>query len=54
VPEGEERGLEISVMVVPGDTEKKPIPVYRWRTKDAAPPPVQKVGVWVNNSTLKK
>ena len=54
VPEGEERGLEISVMVVPGDTEKKPIPVYRWRTKDAAPPAVQKVGVWVNNSTLKK
>lgn len=54
VPADEERGLEINVMVVPADAEKKPIPVYRWKTTDPSPPPVQKVGVWVNNSTLKK
>jgi hypothetical protein len=54
VPPGEERSLEISVMVVQGDAEQKPVPVYRWRTTEASPPPVKKVSVWVNNSTLKK
>lgn len=54
VPPGEERSLEISVMVVPGDAEQKPVPVYRWKTTEAVPPPVKKVLVWVNNSTLKK
>ena len=54
VPPGEERSLEISVMVVQGNAEQKPVPVYRWRTTEAVPPPVKKASVWVNNSTLKK
>lgn len=54
VPPGEERSMEISVMVVQGDADQKPVPVYRWRTTEAEPAPVKKVAVWVNNSTLKK
>jgi hypothetical protein len=54
LPPGEERSLEINVMVVQPDNSQAPISVYRWRTNEAAPPPVKKAAIWVNNSTLKR
>jgi hypothetical protein len=54
VPEGEERSLEISVMVLQPERQKEPISIYRWRTTDAAPPALHKAAIWVNNSTLKR
>jgi hypothetical protein len=54
LPEGEERSLEINVMVIQPERSKEPISIYRWRTTDAAPPAVKKAAIWVNNSTLKR
>ncbi len=51
---GEERSLEISVMVLQADPKLPPIAVYRWRTTDANPPEFRRDSVWVNNSTLKR
>ena len=50
---GEERSLEISVMVV-RDPAQPPVPVYRWRTTDAQPPPFRRDSIWVNGSTLNR
>ncbi len=50
---GEERSLEISVMVV-RDPKQPPTPVYRWRTTDASPPAYRKDSIWVNGSTLNR
>lgn len=54
LPEGEERSLEINVMVLQPERSKEPISIYRWRTNDAAPPALKKAAIWVNNSTLKR
>lgn len=51
--EGEERSLEISVMVV-RDPKQPPTPVYRWRTTDTQPPAYRKDSIWVNSSTLNR
>lgn len=53
LPPGEERSLEISVMVV-RDPAQPPIPVYRWRTNEASPPAFRKDSIWVNSSTLNR
>ncbi len=54
LPPGEERSLEISVMIMQGDPTLPPKPVYRWRTTEASPPPFRRDSIWVNRSTLER
>lgn len=53
LPEGEERLLEINVLVVTQDP-KNPVNVFRYRTTDPNPEPTRREAIWVNNSTLKR
>jgi len=53
LPEGEERLLEINVLVVTQDP-KNPVNVYRYRTTDPNPEATRRDAIWVNNSTLKR
>jgi hypothetical protein len=53
-PPGEERSLEINVMVVKGESGAPPIPVHRYRAAEPAGPVTKKVSVWVDNSVLKR
>lgn len=54
VPDGVERLLVISAIVMTGRKDKPGIEVFNWEHKSAEPPPEIKLPVWVNRTTLRE